>query len=150
MIYLHCSPLHGQIKATDRAIYAIMFCSHWVFHSGWLDVCNCNCTALRLFITDNPTLRSNIFVKLVEQAWASPIQMHVFKVEFCLYGTYTYVRRSVCHGWLSWTPIVLLHSASFIEQVCSTVRPHLSDTDRGRGKGWPQRLWMNELLHCAA
>jgi len=30
--------------------------------------------------------------------------------------------------------IVLSHSVSFTEQVCPTVRPHLSDADRVRGK----------------
>ena len=43
-------------------------------------------------------------------------------------------------------PIVLPHSFSFIEQVCSTVRPHLSDADRGGGKGWPLRL--ETKSHC--
>lgn len=46
--------------------------------------------------------------------------------------------------------IVLLHSVSFIEQVCPTVRPNLSDTNRGRGEEWPLRLRTKELPHCTA
>jgi len=46
--------------------------------------------------------------------------------------------------------IVLLHSISFIEQVCPTVRSGLNDTDRGRGKGQLLRLRMKEPPHCAA
>jgi len=48
-------------------------------------------------------------------------------------------------------PIVLPHSVSFIEQVCSTVRPHLSNADRGGGKGWPLRLKTKKaaVLHPA-
>ena len=47
-------------------------------------------------------------------------------------------------------PIVLPHSFSFIEQVCSTVRPHLSDADRGGGKGWPLRLETKKPLYYTA
>lgn len=40
------------------------------------------------------------------------------------------------------TRIVHLHSVSFTEQVlCPAVKPRLNNTYRGRGEGWPLRLW---------
>jgi len=45
--------------------------------------------------------------------------------------------------------IVLPHSVSFTKQVCLSVRPRLSNPDRGRGKWQPLRLETKEPLHCA-
>jgi len=70
-----------------------------------------------------------------------------------------YVCCSVRHGWLSWSLVLCAviatmyaycpvpHSVSFIERICPTVRPHLSNAEE---KGWPLRLWTKESPHCAA
>ena len=82
----------------------------------------------------------------------------VFNAEFCLYGPYVaaIAAGAVGHSYHApllppRAPVVLPHSVSFIKhEVCPTIRSHLSDTNRGRGKGWPLKLLTKELLHCAA
>ena len=79
-----------------------------------------------------------------------------FNVEFCLYSTYVgpyvslygmYVSLQIFASVASpaghsyhvpllppHAPIVLPHSVSFVEQVCETVRPHLSNTSSERAR----------------
>ena len=87
----------------------------------------------------------------------------VFNVDFCLYGTYIHmlVCMSQVEQLAQWvTHIIHLYchhehqlscpipySVSFIAQVCLTVRPCLSDMNRGRGKHWPLRLRTKEPPH---
>ena len=80
--------------------------------------------------------------------WASVSEPHTsaLNVELFLYGTYIqglYIAADAASsaGHSYHVPllaprehIVLPHSVSFIEQVCPTVRPHLNDADRVRGK----------------
>jgi len=72
----------------------------------------------------------------------------VFNAEFRLDGPYV---AAIAAGTASdsyhapllppCVPIVLPYSVSFIKhEVCPTIRPHLSDTNRGRGKGRLLRL----------
>jgi len=74
-----------------------------------------------------------------------------------MYSTYvspyiTCMSSSAGHSYraLLLPPIVLPHSVSFIEQVGPTVRPCLSDANKGRyqGKQWPLSLGTKEPSHC--
>ena len=96
-------------------------------------------------------------ITMVQHFWVSVRDLHTsaFDVEFCLYSMYgcTCIHWTVCHGWLSWSLVsrtitATMCSVSFIKQVCSVVRPHLSDADRGGGKGWPLSLGTNDPPHC--
>jgi len=58
----------------------------------------------------------------------------------------THIARHYCHRVCYCpAPFCLL-----IKQVCSTVRPNLSDTNRGRGEERPLKLRTKELPHCTA
>jgi len=81
--------------------------------------------------------------------WASVSEPHfgVFNVDFRLCSTFTYIVCCSWHSWLSWslvsctiTVTTCLLSVAFIEQVCPIVRPHSSNANRWRQKGWPLRL----------
>jgi len=81
--------------------------------------------------------------------WPSMSKPHtsVLNVEFCLYGMYVWpcvTASTTCSAGHSYhAPLLPPHA-----------RPHLSDTNRWRGKSWPLRLRMKEScrivlpMHC--
>ena len=87
--------------------------------------------------------------------WGKCERTPVLSMLSCPYGTYVnpYIMGGMAdHSYRvpllpPCVPIVLSHSVSSIEPVCPTVRPHLSDADRGIG--WPLRLGRNGPVHCA-
>jgi len=83
-------------------------------------------------------------VSYLQGEWASVSEPHtsVFNVELCLYRSL--ISHTVTATMCAYCP------APFIKQLCPTVRPHLSDTDRGRRKRWLWRLGTKEPPCCTA
>lgn len=60
----------------------------------------------------------------------------------------TYVRACMPHDWLSWS--LFQSCAITVEQICLTVRLHLTEANSGRRKGGLLSHWMKKLSHCTA